>query len=427
MPTAKAFSLMTLLHGLGIPELFAPELTAEWEFQLAQMEHGNLKRDEFMRDIVKMTEHIVAQAKNFDGDTIPGDFATLTAPCPKCGGEVHENYKKFQCVNPDCDFAFWKIMGGRQLEPAEATDAHHATARSARSTASAARSGGRSRRSSSSPTPTRSSSTSVRAPTTTAARHPTSPARRRSARARSAAIACSRRPTPTSASSAVGPSKSCDFRSGRTILQRPIERAQIEKLLATGKTDLLQFVSARTRRPFSAYLARQKDGSVGFEFEPKDPNRKGRPQRGGAPVRVLGSHPKDKRPVELHAGRYGPYVKHGDVNATLPDKDKMDSLTLDAYMIGTISGCHINPAVTLGLWAMKKTEGRRGALLHRRPDHRRARRRRADRAHHLHRDLKAPKVIDVSRQALFTGRRTDTATTRRPASRSLPWSSPRSS
>ena len=45
IPTAKAFSLMTLLHGLGIPELFSPELTAEWEFKLAQMEHGKLKRE----------------------------------------------------------------------------------------------------------------------------------------------------------------------------------------------------------------------------------------------------------------------------------------------------------------------------------------------------------------------------------------------
>ena len=43
---------------------------------------------------------------------------------------------------------------------------------------------------------------------------------------------------------------------------------------------------------------------------------------------MLGAHPKDKRPVELHAGRFGPYVKHGTVNATLPDKDGMDALTL---------------------------------------------------------------------------------------------------
>ena len=116
--TPKAASLMTLLHGLGIPELFSPELTAEWEFKLAQMEHGKLKRSEFMREIIGMTKHIVAQAKNYESDTIPGDFATLTAHCPKCGGEVHEKYKRFQCLV--CDFGFWKIMGGRQIEPAEA-------------------------------------------------------------------------------------------------------------------------------------------------------------------------------------------------------------------------------------------------------------------------------------------------------------------
>src|SRR6266480_2963698 len=49
IPTPKAFSLMTLLHGLGIPELFSPELTAEWEFKLAQMEHAKLPRRDFMR------------------------------------------------------------------------------------------------------------------------------------------------------------------------------------------------------------------------------------------------------------------------------------------------------------------------------------------------------------------------------------------
>ena len=60
----------------------SPELTAEWEFKLAQMEHGNLRRDSFMREIVDMTHHIVAQAKNHESDTIPGDFATLQVPCP---------------------------------------------------------------------------------------------------------------------------------------------------------------------------------------------------------------------------------------------------------------------------------------------------------------------------------------------------------
>jgi topoisomerase IA-like protein len=105
----------------------------------------------------------------------------------------------------------------------------------------------------------------------------------------------------------------------------------MRKLLATGKTDLLQFVSSRTRRPFAAYLVRQPDGKIGFEFEARKDGA-GKPLRGGrgaAALRVLGKHPKDKQPVELHAGRYGPYVKHGGVNATLPDRDKIDALTLD--------------------------------------------------------------------------------------------------
>ena len=43
---------------------------------------------------------------------------------------------------------------------------------------------------------------------------------------------------------------SCDFKSGQIILQQPIEREQMQKLLQTGKTDLLdKFVSNRTRRP----------------------------------------------------------------------------------------------------------------------------------------------------------------------------------
>jgi hypothetical protein len=44
---------------------------------------------------------------------------------------------------------------------------------------------------------------------------------------------------------------------------------------------------------------------------------------------VLGKHPRDRQPVELHAGRYGPYVKHGATNATLPDREAVDSLSLE--------------------------------------------------------------------------------------------------
>ncbi|HET7548020.1 MAG TPA: type I DNA topoisomerase [Usitatibacter sp.] len=46
-------------------------------------------------------------------------------------------------------------------------------------------------------------------------------------------------------------------------------------------------------------------------------------------LKVLGKHPADGQPVALYSGRYGPYVKHGKVNATLPDQGMIGTITLD--------------------------------------------------------------------------------------------------
>ena len=66
-----------------------------------------------------------------------------------------------------------------------------------------------------------------------------------------------------------GAAKSCDFRTGKIILQQEISPEQVKKLLATHKTDLLKgFVSKRTNRKFEAYLV-VKDGKTAFEFVPR--------------------------------------------------------------------------------------------------------------------------------------------------------------
>jgi DNA topoisomerase-3 len=196
VPTAKAFQLMTLLHGLGVPELFSPELTADWEYKLAQMEHGKLKRAAFMREIVAMTRHVVAQAKAHESDTIDVDFGALTTPCPKCGGEVHERYKKFQCQQ--CDFAFWKIIAGRQLDLAEADTLLRERkvgplegfrSKLGRPFTASLKLGGR----------RRSPSISGTAPAKRAPRPPISPASPRWAPVRNAAPVCSRCRKPTCA------------------------------------------------------------------------------------------------------------------------------------------------------------------------------------------------------------------------------------
>ena len=116
-PTAKAFSLITLLRGLKIPELTSPELTGNWEFKLRQIEQNQLERNTFMKEISSMTRHMVEQAKSHRGETITGNFSKLKLPCPKCNGLIQETYKKFQCQ--ECDFFLWKILAGRQFEIAE--------------------------------------------------------------------------------------------------------------------------------------------------------------------------------------------------------------------------------------------------------------------------------------------------------------------
>jgi DNA topoisomerase I len=62
--------------------------------------------------------------------------------------------------------------------------------------------------------------------------------------------------------------------------------------------------------------------AVALLKEPRSPGGRGA-------LRVLGKHPDDGQTVALYSGKYGPYVKHGKVNATLPDKDLLDTLSLE--------------------------------------------------------------------------------------------------
>ena len=270
IPTAKAFSLITLLKGLGVTELSSAELTGEWEHKLAQMEKGALSRTEFMEHITAMTRDIVERAKTYDSDTIPGDFGILESPCPKCGGLIRETYKKFQCS--DCDYALWKIVAGRQFEPAE-IETLLTTGRVGPLLGFRNKMG-------------RTFNAEIRLNDEKmpefdfgqpregeAAEAPDFSDQESLGNCPKCGSGVYEHGTTFVCEKAVGPEKSCDFRSGKVILQQPIEREQMQKLLTNGKTDLLkEFVSARTRRKFSAFLTWDaKGGKVGFEFEPRAP------------------------------------------------------------------------------------------------------------------------------------------------------------
>jgi DNA topoisomerase-3 len=265
-PTPKAFSLLTLLRGLQIPELVSPELTGEWEFKLKEIEHGRLKREAFMRDIAKMTDDIVQRAKRHESETVPGDYATLATPCPKCGGVVKENYKKFQCQS--CDFALWRILSGRQFEPAEIEEL---TVKRQIGPLQGFRS--------------RLGKPFAAIIKLNAENRLEFDFGQQAGAAEGEAVdfsgeealgtcpKCGGRVYPHGMAyiceNAAASPRTCDFRSGKIILQRNIEAEQMKKLLAEGKTDLLHGFISRKGRPFSAYLVRASDGKVGFEFAPR--------------------------------------------------------------------------------------------------------------------------------------------------------------
>ena len=264
-PAAKAFSLIALLSGLGIQDLTKPELTGNWEFQLKRMERGQLKRDDFMAEIRALTARMVQQTKAFEADTVPGDFGTLTAPCPKCGGEVHENYKKFQCQK--CDWGFWKIISGRQFEPAEAeillTKKEVGPLQGFRSRLGKPFSA----------VMKLSPEFEVKfdfgedkdggTPVDLTGKEPLGKCPKCGGRVFDLGMnfGCEHGADGT---------KKCDFRTGKLILQQPVDTVQLQKLLADGKTDLLKgFVSNKTGRKFEAFL--KWDGTkVSFEFAPRE-------------------------------------------------------------------------------------------------------------------------------------------------------------
>ncbi len=318
IPTAKAFQLMTLLRGLEVEELCRADLTGEWEYKLSQMEKGQLSREAFMAEIAAMTERMVKKAKEYDRDTIPGDYATLESPCPNCGGVVKENYRRFACVGKSgaegCGFSFGKSPAGRTFETAEANallrDKKIGPLEGFRSKAGWPFTSeivikyddeahnyklefdfGDDKKGEESGEIVEFEDAALGA----------CPICGSEVHEHGSNYVCSKA-VPTTAQ----PTPSCTFKSGKVILQQPVEREQMTKLLDTGKTDLLdKFVSMRTRRNFKAHLAWDKEaGKVNFEFAPsKFPPRPGAAAKTGAASAGKSSAAAKKAPAKKAAAK----------------------------------------------------------------------------------------------------------------------------
>lgn len=370
IPTAKAFQLMTLLRGLGVQELSKAELTGEWEYKLSQMEQGKLSRAEFMGGITAMTEHMVKKAKEYDRDTIPGNYATLATPCPNCGGIVKENYRRYTCTGANgasegCGFSFGKSPAGRTFEPEEAEqllrDKKIGPLEGFRSKAG---------------WPfvaeivikfneedknwklefdfgddKKNEESGEIVDFTGAESLGNCPICGSPVFEHGSNYVCSKT-VPTEAQ----PTPSCKFKSGKIILQQPVEREQMQKLLADGKTDLLdKFVSMRTRRPFKAFLAWDAEaGKVNFAFEPRASKFPPRKTAAGAPGKSVAA--KKAAPAKkAAAAKKAPAEKKPKApRKTTAATGKQPSAALIA-VIG--EGMVSRPEVTKKLWDYIKAQG----------------------------------------------------------------------
>lgn len=273
IPTAKAFDLIALLRGLELPELCSPELTGDWEFKLKQIEQRQMDRAQFMEMIRKMTSTIVEKVRNY-GKDIFVNYGPIAAPCPKCGAPVNEEFRTYKCTK--CDFSQWKTIAGRRMMPDEVSELFQkgtigpldgfrskmgrpfsAALKLNRETWKTEFDFGDDARKDELKNIDFSTQTPLgKCPICGSNVYETENA-----------YLCEHNAKPEG--------KKCGFRMGRVILSQTISHEQLQKLLTTGKTDLLtDFFSEKKKKKFSAYLVTDPKRGTRFEFESRSGSKK---------------------------------------------------------------------------------------------------------------------------------------------------------
>jgi len=246
-------------------------MTGEWEYKLKRMAKGDMKRKEFMAHIREFTREIVEKAKNFEGDRVSGNFEVLNVKCPKCGkGPFDEDYRTFKCRS--CGLMVWKTMAGRLFERAEMeqllTEKRVGPLEGFRSKMG------------------RKFNAIVKLDDEFKQAFDFgdngAESEQKIDKDKHEALGlcpiCQNGQVYVlerayTCENAIATPKTCSFRVSKHILHREIPKEQVQKLIATGKTDLLPKFISKKGRPFSAHL-KLENGKVGFQFAEKKPRVK---------------------------------------------------------------------------------------------------------------------------------------------------------
>ena len=105
LPTSTGTALITVLP----EQLQSPQLTAEWEHRLKEIERGEIVPDSFMDGITAMLGELMQTYNPIPGaEVLFPSGREMVGKCPRCKADVTETPKGFFCENRACSFALWK-------------------------------------------------------------------------------------------------------------------------------------------------------------------------------------------------------------------------------------------------------------------------------------------------------------------------------
>ena len=103
LPTDKGKALVTVMP----EEIQSPEMTADWETKLLQIERSEMEPETFMTEIKEMISSLVMTTEAAKGANALMK-SKIIGVCPNCGKPVVEREKGWFCENRECRFVLWK-------------------------------------------------------------------------------------------------------------------------------------------------------------------------------------------------------------------------------------------------------------------------------------------------------------------------------
>ena len=270
-PSIKAEDLFDFLKAAGTEVLTSPSMTGEWEYKLRKIEDGSMTRDEFMRDITKLTEDFVTKTTGFQETADNLKETELESPID--GQPLYEGLSFFQDLSGE--FKISKSIAGRRLEQHEVKSLlkdkrigplDDFVAKTGRKFSAMLKLEDDFKVTFVFDKPDQDDS-NERELLSDAPEVAPCPVCDASIKQTELSFICTQHKKVSEGE--------CNFRITRKLLDKEIPLEELQKLVSEKKTGLIKgFVSRRTKRPFDANLILKDNGSIGFEFPPRPPKQK---------------------------------------------------------------------------------------------------------------------------------------------------------